>query len=204
MSKEMLTITSVYMCKKNNIYSFLRLKLWYLDKFNVNFLYFQIFWMIRFIAVWWKYDCDQRLESSIFWFHKPVATHLFTWNCRIYRYINSTRVGLQHFLQDRMCVGRILKSECASVQSDQSLRRAPWRKPMNQSVLRWTAKILISLCNIIGNALPRLIDSHCTLHTHLNSFGAKFQTTFVVCFFFFFFILTNYRFERRLYVKFKD
>ena len=34
----------------------------------------------------------------------------------------------------------------------------------------------------------------------LNSFGAKFQTTFVVCFF----ILTNYRLERRLYVKLKD
>ena len=34
----------------------------------------------------------------------------------------------------------------------------------------------------------------------VNSFGAKFQTTFVVCFF----ILTNYRLERRLYVKLKD
>ena len=34
----------------------------------------------------------------------------------------------------------------------------------------------------------------------LNSFGAKFQTTFVVCFF----ILTNYRLERRLYVKLID
>ena len=35
-----------------------------------------------------------------------------------------------------------------------------------------------------------------------NSFSAKFQTTFifVVCFF----ILTNYRLERRLYVKLKD
>ena len=33
-----------------------------------------------------------------------------------------------------------------------------------------------------------------------NSFGAKFQTTFVVCFF----ILTNCRLERRLYVKLKD
>ena len=33
-----------------------------------------------------------------------------------------------------------------------------------------------------------------------NSFSAKFQTTFVICFF----ILTNYRLERRLYVKLKD
>ena len=40
---------------------------------------------------------------------------------------------------------------------------------------------------------------------YFNSFGAKFQTTFVVCFFFFFFfILTNYRLERRLYVKLKN
>ena len=31
----------------------------------------------------------------------------------------------------------------------------------------------------------------------INSFGAKFQTTFVICFL----ILTNYRLERRLYVK---
>ena len=31
----------------------------------------------------------------------------------------------------------------------------------------------------------------------LNSFSAKFQTTFVVCFF----ILTRYRLERRLYIK---
>ena len=35
----------------------------------------------------------------------------------------------------------------------------------------------------------------------VNSFGAKFQTTFVVCFFF---ILTNYLLERCLYVKLKD
>ena len=35
---------------------------------------------------------------------------------------------------------------------------------------------------------------------YMNSFGAKFQTTFVV----FFFILTNYRLERRLYAKLKD
>ena len=34
----------------------------------------------------------------------------------------------------------------------------------------------------------------------LNSFGAKFQITFVVCFF----ILTNYRLERSLYVNLKD
>ena len=33
-----------------------------------------------------------------------------------------------------------------------------------------------------------------------NSFGAKFQATFVVCCF----ILANYRLERRLYVKLKD
>ena len=42
-------------------------------------------------------------------------------------------------------------------------------------------------------ALTKLIYS-------LNSFGAKFQTAFVVCFF----ILTNHRLERRLYVKLKD
>ena len=35
---------------------------------------------------------------------------------------------------------------------------------------------------------------------YLNSFGAKFQTTFVVCFF----ILTDYRLERHSYVKLKD
>ena len=35
-------------------------------------------------------------------------------------------------------------------------------------------------------------------HT-FNSFGAKFQMTFVVCFF-----LTNYRLERHLYVKLMD
>ena len=34
----------------------------------------------------------------------------------------------------------------------------------------------------------------------VNSFGAKFQTTFVVCFSF----LTNYRLKRSLYVKLKD
>ena len=34
----------------------------------------------------------------------------------------------------------------------------------------------------------------------LNSFGAKFQTIFVICFF----ILTNYRLIRRLYLKLKD
>ena len=37
-------------------------------------------------------------------------------------------------------------------------------------------------------------------HTWLNSFGARFQTTFVACFF----ILTNYRLERHLYVKLKN
>ena len=37
----------------------------------------------------------------------------------------------------------------------------------------------------------------------VNSFGAKFQTTFLVCFFFFI-ILINYRLERRLHVKLKD
>ena len=35
----------------------------------------------------------------------------------------------------------------------------------------------------------------------INSFGAKFQTTFVVCFSFF---LTNYRLKRRYYVKLID
>ena len=34
----------------------------------------------------------------------------------------------------------------------------------------------------------------------LNSFGAKVQTTFVVCFFF----LANFCLERSLYVKLKD
>ena len=34
----------------------------------------------------------------------------------------------------------------------------------------------------------------------MNSFGAKFQTTFVVCFSF----LTNYRLKRSVYVKLKD
>ena len=38
----------------------------------------------------------------------------------------------------------------------------------------------------------------------INSFGAKFQTTFVVCVFFFFFFLINYRLERSLYVKLKN
>ena len=37
-----------------------------------------------------------------------------------------------------------------------------------------------------------------------GSFGAKFQTIFVVCFFFFFFFLTDYRLKRSLYVKLKD
>ena len=36
--------------------------------------------------------------------------------------------------------------------------------------------------------------------TVINSFGAKFQMAFIVCFF----ILTNYRLERRLYVKLID
>ena len=35
---------------------------------------------------------------------------------------------------------------------------------------------------------------------NINFFGAKFQTTFIVCFVF----LTNYRLERSLYVKLKD
>ena len=38
------------------------------------------------------------------------------------------------------------------------------------------------------------------IYTAFNSFGAKFLTTFVVCFF----ILINYRLERRLYIKLKD
>ena len=39
----------------------------------------------------------------------------------------------------------------------------------------------------------------------LNVSGAKFQTTYVVCFFrFSLFFLTNYRLERSLYVKLKD
>ena len=54
------------------------------------------------------------------------------------------------------------------------------------------------------------------LYLNINSFGAKFQTTFVVCFLFFFFFFffflffcfsfyfTNYRLERRSYVKLTD
>ena len=40
------------------------------------------------------------------------------------------------------------------------------------------------------------------LVSFLNSFGAKFQTTFVACFLFF--ILTNFRLERRLHVKLEE
>ena len=43
---------------------------------------------------------------------------------------------------------------------------------------------------------PILVDA---VYYIVNTFGAKFQTTFVcIC------ILTNYRLERRLYVKLKD
>ena len=38
------------------------------------------------------------------------------------------------------------------------------------------------------------------IKANINSFGAKFQTTFVVCFS----SLTNYRLKRSLYVKLKD
>ena len=47
-----------------------------------------------------------------------------------------------------------------------------------------------SPCKKWRKALPRV-------PSYLNSFGAKFQTTFVVCFL----ILTNCHLERRLYVK---
>ena len=40
----------------------------------------------------------------------------------------------------------------------------------------------------------------CSHKTFINSFGAKFRTTFVVCFSF----LTNYSLKRSLYVKLKD
>ena len=57
-----------------------------------------------------------------------------------------------------------------------------------------------------GKVLSRLKDGR--VHFRLlnrgqrviNSFGTKFQMTFVGCFFF---ILTNYRLERCLYVKLK-
>ena len=43
------------------------------------------------------------------------------------------------------------------------------------------------------------------LFAPFNSFAAKFQTTFVVCFsFLFLFFLTNHCLESRLYVKLKD
>ena len=47
-----------------------------------------------------------------------------------------------------------------------------------------------------------LSSAHLRIGWYVNSFGAKFQTTFVVCFFFL--ILTNHLLERRLYVKLKD
>ena len=53
----------------------------------------------------------------------------------------------------------------------------------------------------IANCHLKLLSRHACFHfcNTFNSFGAKFQTTFVVCFF-----LTNYRLERSLYVKLKD
>ena len=45
------------------------------------------------------------------------------------------------------------------------------------------------------------IDNIFSVMQTFNSFGAKFQTIFVVCVFF---ILTNYRLERRPYVKLKN
>ena len=57
---------------------------------------------------------------------------------------------------------------------------------------------------------------HVPSYVHFNSFGAQFQTSSVFVFFFFYFVclffffffffvfLTNYRWERSLYVKLKD
>ena len=57
----------------------------------------------------------------------------------------------------------------------------------------------LSHVKFVGNAMPRRIWYIASIY----SFGAKFQTTFIVCLFF---ILTNYRLERRLYsyVKLKE
>ena len=57
----------------------------------------------------------------------------------------NNEAGTQHFLQDRMCAQRRLRSACAYAQADQSLRRALFGKPRSISIFIQTGKILIRL-----------------------------------------------------------
>ena len=77
--------------------------------------------------------------------------------------IFSVNETAQHFLQESMCSQRRHRSACAFLQSDQSLHRALLGQPRIQTVLRRTAindsLTLVfagSICNLIGNVMPRL------------------------------------------------
>ena len=59
------------------------------------------------------------------------------------------------------------------------------------------ALVSVVLCGVLWPLTMRVFSYFLIF----NFFGAKFQTTFVVCFIF---ILTNYCLERCLYVKLKD
>ena len=79
------------------------------------------------------------------------------------------------------------------------------KKLNSSSIVRcllWCVRIFINLLVIgilVGAGAAIFFAQKFSLEVGVNSFGVKFQTTFVVCFF----ILTNYRLERRLYVKLK-
>ena len=61
-------------------------------------------------------------------------------------------------------------------------------------------KEVFNFCGALRNCFDG-IETCISPYSRVNSFGAKFQTTFVVCVCVY---LTKYRLERSLYVKFKD
>ena len=72
-------------------------------------------------------------------------------------------------------------------------------------VKRYTWKMMCHFAkenNFCRQKVASLVSEIFKIRANLNSFGAKFQMTFVICFFFY--LKTNYRLERRLYVKLKD
>ena len=140
-------------------------------------------------------------------------------------------------LRDRIvpsdvCAKQRLKSACISTLSDFSVCWALFGYQMmhvffSLSSFRWVDKFqnfrtLRTKCIVCAHG----DDTHPN-QCSLNSFGAKFQTTVIICFFLFFFFLfffcclfffffflfiylfiylflTNHRFERYLYIKLKD
>ena len=54
------------------------------------------------------------------------------------------------------------------------------------------------------SSLSMFLQNIIKIFQTINSFGAEFLTTFVVCYFFYLFFLTNCRSKRNLYVQLKD